>query len=135
MRIDRTRQAESVRNPDLEVYSLCLFLQQAGCSVHEAGVYKPVVLQSLYIDLADDKLFFHREAGRLGKQVPVLGNDPVTGKDQVGTRFAEAGGGIDIAGHAAGGLLADQGTQVIVFADQFVACRQVKDDVGSFHCQ
>ena len=27
MRIDRTRQAESVRNPDLEVYNLCLFLR------------------------------------------------------------------------------------------------------------
>ena len=95
----------------------------------------PVVLQSLYVDLADDKLFFHRETGRFGKQVAVLGYDPVTGKDEVGARFAEAGRGVDIACHATGGLLADQRTQVGVLADQLVAGGEVEDDVGSFHRQ
>ena len=44
MRIDRTCQAESVRSPNLEVYNLCLLLQQTGCSIHETGVYLAVVL-------------------------------------------------------------------------------------------
>ena len=89
----------------------------------ETRVLSPVSHQAFDVHVRHDQLWLHREALRDIQDRAVLADKAVTGEEQVGRTLAEPRGGIYVGGNATGGLLGNQRTDVVVLADQFIACR------------
>ena len=68
------------------------------------------------------------KARRFGQKRAVLRDQAVAAEDEVLSRFAGARGGIDVAGDAAGRLIADQLPAISRLADRFVAGGKIGQD-------
>ena len=76
---------------------------------------------------ADQQRVVALEARRLGQQRAVLGDQAMAAEDDVGRRFADAAGGVDVGGDAAARLVDDELAAIGGLADDLVAGRQVDE--------
>ena len=93
--------------------------------VAEAVGADAVGAQAVEVDVGDQQRVVALEALRLGQQRAVLGDEAVAAEDDVGGRFPDAAGGVDVGGDAAAGLVDDELPAVGGLADDLVAGRQV----------
>ena len=93
----------------------------------ERGVAAAFEFQPLEVHIGHDELFVGREALRLAQDPSVLGDQGVSGEDQVGRGFAEARRAIDVGRERPCRLLGDELPQVAVLADDLGRGREVED--------
>ena len=103
--------------------------------VDERRIGVALCTQALHVNLGSLQLWLEREAFTLDKQSAILENHGVATIHHILCRFAKATRGIDVATHGACTLLSHQRTQVVVLADEFIAGREVQDDVRTSHRQ
>ncbi len=92
----------------------------------EAVLAHAVLRDPVEIDVRGDELRAVGEAVRLGEQRPVLVDEPVAVPGEIGGRFAEAGGAVEIRGEAARRLVRAELAPVAVLADDDVRRREVQ---------
>ena len=87
--------------------------------------------EAVEVDLRDDEGQVEAEAFGLAEDDAVLGDEAVAAVDDVGARFAGAGGRVDVGGEAAGGLGLHQVAAVGGLGEEFVAGREVAEQGGA----
>ena len=97
--------------------------------IDERSVLATLYAQLLNIDLALLDLGRETETIALNQQMSILENHSITAIDEILCGFAETAAGIDITADGAGTLLSQQGLEVSMLANEFVAGREVEDDV------
>ena len=106
-------------------------LTHTSLSSNEGRIHAALGTQTLHINLFNLNLRLEVEAVALAEQLTVFVNDSIAAIDDVLRRLTKATATIDIARHCAGTLLTEQCLQVVVLTYQFIASREVQDDIGS----
>ena len=102
----------------------------------EAGRRAAVGLKLGDVDVLGDPVRIAAEglavadAGRLGEELAVLGNQAVAAEDQVGRRFRRPRAGVGVGRDAAARLADHQVGAILALADGLVAGRRVEQDRG-----
>ena len=105
--------------------------RMAGGVLAERGLPQAVGAQRREIDVGDRRRAAQREALRLRHQLPAIGDQPVAVPRQVGGRFPEAGGAVELDRQVLGGRHADQVAAILELADGDVRGRQVGEHGGA----
>ena len=124
------RIGTAVGDADLLATRLHLVLQVAK-GVHIRAVGATLGTQTLHINLSGHSLALHEETLALYQLATILIDECAAAIDDVLRGLAEAAAAIDISRHRASTLLSEQRLQVVVLADELVACREVEDKVGT----
>ena len=97
--------------------------------VDERGVLTTLYTQFLDIDLTSLNLRLDAEAIALYQQMAVLKDHRISTIDKILGGLAKTAAGIDIAADGAGTLLSKQRLEISMLTNQFVAGREVEDDI------
>ena len=87
--------------------------------------------EAVEVDLRDDQGEVEAEAFRFAEHHAVLGDEAMAAVDDVGARFAGAGGSVDVSGEAAGGLRLHEVAAVGGLGEELVAGRKVAEQGGT----
>ena len=79
-----------------------------SAGIAEAVGAQAVDAQAVEVDVGDQQRVVAPKALRLGQERAVLGDQAVAAEDDIGGRFLDAAGGVDVGGHAAAGLVDDE---------------------------
>ena len=107
----------------------------ATLGIDKGGVLPALDTEFLHIDLHAADLRLEREAVALYEQLAILEDQCIAAIDDILRRLTETSTRIDVAADGARTLLSQERLQVGMLAQQFVAGREVEDDVGTSHCQ
>ena len=104
---------------------------RVALGVDERGVLTTLYTQFLDIDLTSLNLRLDAEAIALYQQMAVLKDHRISTIDKILGGLAKTAAGIDIAADGAGTLLSKQRLEISMLTNQFVAGREVEDDICS----
>jgi hypothetical protein len=96
--------------------------------VAEARLPQAVLRESLEVDVAAGELGLVAEAVGFGEAGAVLVDEGMAVPGEIRGRLAEAGGGIQVRGEAAGRLALDEQAPVVGLANRDVGRREVEQD-------
>ena len=128
----RVRTAIRESNGKTRVFKVEL---QVALGIHVCGIGTTFRAQTFYIYLHGTHLVFHREPFALGKQFTILVNHRITTIHYILCTLAKTTTTIHISRNGTGTLLGNERLEVIVLANEFVAGREVEDNVCTSQCQ
>ena len=113
---------------------LCRFAGNLQCmrvtlGIDERGVLTTLYTQFLDVNLTGLDLRLDTEAVALYQQMAVLKDHRISAIDKILGGFAETAAGIDIAADGTSTLLSKQRLEISMLTNQFVAGREVEDDI------
>ena len=107
----------------------------AALRIDKSRIAAAFCTQQFNVYVSDTQLWRKGKTLPLVQQLPILIDNGIAAIDHILRTLPETTAAIDISTHGTGTLLSQQGLQIVMFANQFITCREIKDQVCASQCQ